>query len=78
MIASSYTCRALRAVWLWLAALVVDGAVRDGALPFADLTYLVRTSAEDWREGTRDEVLQTRYGSPHPAANGIVVARQGA
>jgi hypothetical protein len=54
----------------------LDAAVREERLPFASVRYLLRVDAANtWREASREELEGLRYGSPFPAANGIVVCR---
>jgi len=52
----------------------LDAGLRDGAVKFADESWLVRTNRRnDWVETDRERALGRKYGHPYTGANAIYV-----
>ena len=56
----------------------LDEALRSGAAPFPQESWLVRTNRRnDWLETDREDALAREYGVPFPNANGLYVGMIG-
>jgi hypothetical protein len=54
----------------------LDQLIREQCTGFSDVRFMKRISADNrWREVPLDQVLGSRYGSPYPCANAIIVGQ---
>lgn len=51
----------------------MDERLSDGRIRCDEMYWFERTGMTEWRESTPETVLKTRYGNPHPNANGLFI-----